>query len=887
MKKRMISVLLSLALMSSMSNLPAFAGDIADRAVDVAAERKEDIETITEESSGTDTGSDGDIEFSEIQMDEGQEDSRHGDEPEAVSFEEDVPAAASIGEEIGVNETLLSEADPSDTNLPEADPLGTNLQETSAAETETEPVPEGFSEENGLTVFSQENADLLYTQDDPEGQKLVEEIQEGEMIALAITEDTFSGSFSSRAMAAAASSAKYQLVVEDYVEVDELTKREKYRKIVYTDGNGKERSSPIYCMNASKDGIKTQDLKTAAVKALKNSTIQKLLYFGYGGPGDIGDSYDPTCSHIRWSRWQNRYIFTHMAISKVYANDYGLSSEAEYEHAGVNRFLAKIKSLTIPARDGVVFQTADAGWNQTAKRNQTVYFGFVKAGTSVHTWDWVDKSVSGYSQGFMVSDAVRMIDTGKANNTIKITRPANASWQLGYWRSDAEYQSRGDANPRILQRDASVTVRDGYVFRIVMPESFATRETWKYSMSLSPVAFLFVDGSIQTGADVQDFGAYVYQGTPATASLELVPDVPGTLTVSKQDAQNGGAVSGAVYGLYAAGDIFSRASLQYASGELVAQGTTDQQGQIVFSWLVPGNYVLREMEAPAGYLPDTVDHPANVQAGSNWLTVLELPDIGGRVSVRKVDRQTGAELEDAEFLLYSWDKNQGIYTNEVSLPYDIASKTYTSEIRYTLENEGKFRIVETKNPTGYGGQWSQDISFSQNGQVLSYTVENEPLIGEITVVKKIRSDDIIWAHGNPTFHFSVSGKDLFDRPHTYEAGVSFVRDAFSTDENGYGTMQVTIPNVPLGTYQITEKPVLRYYLSDAWANTGNVSVTKGTAPGYGIDPKETAYGTAYLTQDAKSASMTFVNEKSRFDGYSHNSSVKNTIPVTFSSPAGN
>ena len=53
-------------------------------------------------------------------------------------------------------------------------------------------------------------------------------------------------------------------------------------------------------------------------------------------------------------------------------------------------------------------------------------------------------------------------------------------------------------------------------------------------------------------------------------------------------------------------------------------------------------------------------------------------------------------------------------------------------------------------------------------------------------------------------------------------------------------------------------------------------------PAYGTDPRKIASGTAALTMQNKNASLTFVNEKSRYDRYSHNDSIKNTIPVSFS-----
>lgn len=123
-----------------------------------------------------------------------------------------------------------------------------------------------------------------------------------------------------------------------------------YRSVHYIDDTGEEKVSPLYCLKATQDGLDSMTLKNEAVKALTNSVIQKLLYFGYGGPGDLGTGYDPSCSHIDWSKWQNRYVFTHIALSKVYFNDCGYATAAEVEHTGINRLIDKIQTLTIPAK---------------------------------------------------------------------------------------------------------------------------------------------------------------------------------------------------------------------------------------------------------------------------------------------------------------------------------------------------------------------------------------------------------------------------------------------------------------------------------------------------------------------------------------------------------
>ena len=176
----------------------------------------------------------------------------------------------------------------------------------------------------------------------------------------------------------------------------------------------------------------------------------------------------------------------------------------------------------------------------------------------------------------------------------------------------------------------------------------------------------------------------------------------------------------------------------------------------------------------------------------------------------------------------------------------------------------------------------KEINLTEDGQILELEAENEPVqlpTGQITIIKKILESEITWAHGNPTFSFVIEGTDIRGNKRKYEDSVVFMQDAYQVDGNGYAFLEVTISNIPLGTYQVYEKPVLRYYLKKAQANTSNVEIIKGREPAYGVAPVDIAYGTVGLDKDHQKASITFYNRKKRYDGYSHNSLAENTLPV--------
>lgn len=185
--------------------------------------------------------------------------------------------------------------------------------------------------------------------------------------------------------------------------------------------------------------------------------------------------------------------------------------------------------------------------------------------------------------------------------------------------------------------------------------------------------------------------------------------------------------------------------------------------------------------------------------------------------IRKKDAITGEKLKGAEFQAYAWNEAAGSYEEKAVLfSYEEKEQCYTcSELELTDENQGKFMIKETRVPQGYQGKWEKEIHLTEDGQILELEAENEPVqlpTGQITIIKKILESEITWAHGNPTFSFVIEGTDIRGNKRKYEDAVVFMQDAYQVDGNGYALLEVTVSNIPLGTYQVYEKPVLRYYL---------------------------------------------------------------------------
>lgn len=174
---------------------------------------------------------------------------------------------------------------------------------------------------------------------------------------------------------------------------------------------------------------------------------------------------------------------------------------------------------------------------------------------------------------------------------------------------------------------------------------------------------------------------------------------------------------------------------------------------------------------------------------------------------------------------------------------------------YTIENKASRTIISDK---------MQDTQ-QTNSSWVKGEIPKEPTDGQITVTKRIREQDITWAHGNPVFRFSVRGTDTSDITHMYEDYVEFRKGEYLTDGE-YAVISCTFTNLPMGKYTVSEKKTLRYVFESITAQTSNVSLNDRN-------------GIAVLDRNNKVAAVTFTNKKTRYDRYSHTDVVRNQIHI--------
>ena len=273
----------------------------------------------------------------------------------------------------------------------------------------------------------------------------------------------------------------------------------------------------------------------------------------------------------------------------------------------------------------------------------------------------------------------------------------------------------------------SVSFKEGAYLYLIFPLNTTASRKFSCKMLLQPVSYILVDGKAQSGKDgMQDFGAYVYQGTRGKVDFTVKPSTYGSVKLVKTEANTGKKVANAKYAIYAGEDVKSGYRVMYKKDQRIETGITDQNGEITYLKLPPGQYYVKEIKAPSGYVLSTVIKNVTVTASNTAsVAVTDIMNISGTAVITKKDGDTGDPLAGAEFTLYEWSKKTGSYGKTGTLlTYNSQNRVYESgEFFYTEDNQGKFRIRETKAPANYTGNWQKDFQLTEPGTHKKYSFE--------------------------------------------------------------------------------------------------------------------------------------------------------------------
>ena len=299
---------------------------------------------------------------------------------------------------------------------------------------------------------------------------------------------------------------------------------------------------------------------------------------------------------------------------------------------------------------------------------------------------------------------------------------------------------------------------------------------------------------------------------------------------------------------------------------------TDSNGRITIDGVKDGTWHYQETATKDGYVLDNAVKDFTVSDGKvngqSNLTITVENDYT-KLDLAKVDSGTGENISGAKLSLL--DSNGRLVESWTS---------GSTPHRIEKLKPGQYTLREDQVPDYY--KLADPITFTLESKADTQTITMKDMrYADLTIVKKIKASDITWAHGNPTFIFTVKGKDINGKDRTFQNYVEFTENYVNshTDGQGYVELSVTWNKIPVGEdYTVTEQDVLRYHLVNV-TGTENVKISKLQEPAKGVAPDKIFSVHANLKAKPTGTSITFENQKDDWGTTTHDTSVKNIIPL--------
>ena len=247
--------------------------------------------------------------------------------------------------------------------------------------------------------------------------------------------------------------------------------------------------------------------------------------------------------------------------------------------------------------------------------------------------------------------------------------------------------------------------------------------------------------------------------------------------------EDGSGLAGALIGLFRAD------CTEFTTENAILTATSAEDGSFSFVRVPYGNWIVREIEAPTGFVLSEKTHPVTVDADGAVIEVeIENTRIRGTVQLTKTDRDyPDNKLTGAEFTVYrdsngnkeldADDALLGTLTETGIGVYEMADLLY-----------GGYFVKEAKAPEGfYLDDNAYYFEITEDGKTV--TVENEagrgfvnaPQVGSLKIIKTSSDGKV------EGFSFHVTG------PNGY-VGI------FTTDKNG----EIIIDDLRIGEYVVSE-----------------------------------------------------------------------------------
>ena len=279
------------------------------------------------------------------------------------------------------------------------------------------------------------------------------------------------------------------------------------------------------------------------------------------------------------------------------------------------------------------------------------------------------------------------------------------------------------------------------------------------------------------GQDTETVEIKVNDGKPIENKL-----IYGSVSGKKID-ENGEVLGGALIGIFKADET------EFTKEHAIMTATSEKDGSFSFAKVPDGKWIVREIEAPEGFVLDDTSYEVNIGENEQVIEV-EITDeyIHGNIELTKVDADyPDNKLTGATFEVYKDVNGDGKLDDGDEL---IGNLEETATGIYEMKEllYGKYLVRETKAPEGFvldKGIYSVFIEKDET----TYKVENKAGVGFINEamkgnlkIKKTSSDGKVEG-----FTFRVTGVNGYD-------------STFTTDKNG----EISVDGLRIGEYTVSE-----------------------------------------------------------------------------------
>ena len=256
-------------------------------------------------------------------------------------------------------------------------------------------------------------------------------------------------------------------------------------------------------------------------------------------------------------------------------------------------------------------------------------------------------------------------------------------------------------------------------------------------------------------------------GVPKQKTVSASVSMPtGSLTIKKVDSSDNSPLAGA-----------SIEVIRKATNKTVASFESTTSDYVINN-LLPGEYEIKELEAPNGYYIDE-ESSSVIISDSNLNVSSTITNSKYDVKIRKVDSDTGETVSGAVLNIINSD-NEVVDTITTTNDYVSVDTTKLSE--------GTYKVVEVSAPSGYVIS-TEEKEFTLDRNHTSISVDFENVKNEVIIEKKDASDNS-FVSGAVLRLIRVSDNQLIDEWTTNNKGHS-VR---GLEKGEYKVIEVKAPN---------------------------------------------------------------------------------------------